>query len=322
MRERPGYSPLARLIVTPRHVEAAARHIAATGSTFRSHVSIWLDEIEKVVLQHVARERPRSPRSIRQALEGSAEPAEIGRALDGLELMGLVESWRGHHRVRVPLFERWIRTHLDTPPRRREAISRARASRLAIGVTVTCLLFGAYWTWLRSTRSTRAAVVGGCRFELDYPDRVGAEEPFAIYAFQDCMAPEKHDLAIEPVLSSLSITPPLTDCAPDHASCTAVWKPVAGQQAHESYQVRLRVDRQPTVTASIDKDRFAVARAIGEKTVPALAFLPLLLSVIIAFHKDMKRYVDLLFRRGGDVPEPAPLQPSPEPAPPPEPPRS
>jgi len=167
MRERPGYSPLARLIVTPRHVEAAARHIAATGSTFRSHVSIWLDEIEKVVLQHVARERPRSPRSIRQALEGSAEAAEIGRALDGLELMGLVESWRGHHRVRVPLFERWIRTHLDTPPRRREAISRARASRLAIGVTVTCLLFGAYWTWLRSTRSTRAAVVGGCRFELD-----------------------------------------------------------------------------------------------------------------------------------------------------------
>jgi serine/threonine protein kinase len=311
-RERPDYAPLARLVVTPGLVTAAAAHIAAAGPTFRPHVSVWLDETEKAVLQHVARAHPRSARSIRRALEGSADTAQIARALDDLELMGLVESRRGRHRVRIPLFERWINIHLDAPPRQRDAIKQARISWIAIGCTVTALLFGAYWTWLRSTRSTQAVSVGSCTFELDYPDRIGAEETFELFLYQDCQTVEKHALALEPVRSSLSIPAPSTDCA-QTASCTAIFKPVAGQQAHDDYQVRLRVDGQRAITAQIHKDRFAALRTIGEKTGPTLAFIPLLLGFVLAFYKDVKRFIATLWRRGGN--EPAATEPGEPPKP-------
>jgi hypothetical protein len=45
-------------------------------------------------------------------------------------------------------------------------------------------------------------------------------------------------------------------------------------------------------------------RAIGEKTVPTIAILPLLLSVVIAFHKDLRRQLAALL--GRDEPPAAP----------------
>src|SRR6185503_6090185 len=222
--------------------------------------------------------------------------------------MGVVGSRRGRHRVRVPVFERWINTHLDAPPLRRRAIRQERMSRIAIGCTVTALLFGAYWTWLRSTRSVAVAAVADCMFELDSPDRVGTEDAIELYVYQDCKKPGRHELVLEPVLSALSIPAPATDCAPTSTSCTASFKATVGKQAHDVYQVRLRVDGQPLASAAIQKDGFASVRAIGEKTVPTIAFLPLLLSVVIAFHKDLRRQLAALLGRG-EPPAP-PAEPS------------
>jgi eukaryotic-like serine/threonine-protein kinase len=308
-RERADYAPLARLVVTRGMVRDARRDVAATGTTFRAHVAIWLDDTEKVVLQHIARERPRSPRTIWRALEGSVDPAQIEKALDSLEHMGVVGSRRGRHRVRVPVFERWINAHLDAPPLRRRAIRQERMSRIAIGCTVTALLFGAYWGWLRSTRSIAAASAGDCAFQLDSPDRVGTEDAIELYVYQDCKTPRRHDVALEPVLSALSIPAPATDCAATSTSCTASFKATVGKQAHDVYQVRLRVDGQALAMASIQKDGFASVRAIGEKTVPTIAFLPLLLSVVIAFHKDLRRQLAALLGRG-EPPAAPPAEPS------------
>jgi hypothetical protein len=313
LRERPEYMPLARLEVTAELVDQAARHIAATGSTFRSHVSVWLDDAEKIVLQHIASERPRSPRRVRRALEGSADPEQIGKALDGLELMGLVEFRHGRHRVGIPLFERWIDTHLEPPVRRRNAIREARASRVAIACTAAALLFGAYWTVLRSTRSAERAALGDCTFELDHPDRVGVDETFALFVFQSCKTARQHQLAIEPVLSSLYIPAPTSACTPTAASCTAVFNPVAREQAHDAYHVQLLVDGQPVTSGAIEKDRFASVRSVGEKTVPQIAWVLPLLSVLLTFHKDLKRSVWQLIGRGGgppDAPSPGPAAPA------------
>ncbi|HEX8108952.1 MAG TPA: ATP-binding protein [Kofleriaceae bacterium] len=310
MRERPGYSPLARLEVVPGMVDAAAAHIAATGSSFRAHVSVWLDDIEKLVLQHVARERPRSPRQLRRALEASADAAQIVQALDGLELMGLVESRRGRHRVRIPLFERWIDTHLDPPPRQRDAIQHRRVSKIAIGCTVALLLAGAYEAWLRSTRSAEAQPLGDCTFELDHPDRAGTDEAFDLLVYQTCKAAAPHQLALQPVRSALRISAAASDCTPAAASCTAMFKATAGQQAHDAYRVQLVVDAQPLLASAIAKDRFASMRSIGEKTVPTIAWVLPLISVVVAFHKDLRRSLrsiaQLLGRRRTPHTEPAP----------------
>jgi len=275
----------------------------------REHAALWLSDIEKVGLQHVARERPRSPRGIRRALEGSADTAQVVKALDGLEIMGLVESRRGRHRIRIPLLRRWINTHLDPLPRRRAAISHGRAALVATGVTVALLLGGAYEAWLRDTRSARAATLGDCTFELDALDRVGVEDSFKLLVYQYCAAPRPHELVIEPVRSSLRLAAGTTGCAPIAASCTLAITAVAGEQARDAYQVQLRVDGQPLVAGSIAKDPFAAARMVGEKAVPTIAWVQLLLSVIIAFHKDLKRSVVQLMtyrHRSEPAPEPSP----------------
>jgi hypothetical protein len=243
---------------------------------------------------------------VRRALEGSADPDQIGKALDGLELMGLVEFRHGRHRVRIPLFERWIDTHLEAPVRRRNAIREARASRVAIACTVAALLFGAYWTVLRSTRSAERAALGDCTFELDHPDRVGVDETFALFVYQSCKLARPHQLAIEPVLSSLHIPAPSSDCTPATASCTAVFHPVAHEQAHDAYHVQLLVDGQPLAAGAIEKDRFAAVRSVGERTVPQVAWVLPLLSVLLAFHKDLKRSVLQLIGRGGPPAGPPP----------------
>lgn len=302
-RERPNYSPLASLTVTPRLVAKAVEHIEATGSTFRSHVSLWLDEVETNVLQYIAKERPRSPQAIRRALEAIATPTQISRALDALELMGIVDHRRGHHRVCIPLFERWINSHLDAPRSRRYAIHQQRLSRIAVGFTCTALLFGGYWTWLRSTRSTQARTIEGCRYELDYPDRIGLDETIEVYVYQDCLIAKKHDLAVERVLSSLSTPEVSSDCTQGFTSCTTMVKTVAGKQAHDLYKLRLRVDGQQVMSAAIDKDRFAAIRAIGEKSVPAISFIPLILALIVSFHREVKKYLGQLFGRD-DGPSP------------------
>ena len=309
MRERPGYSPLAQRPVVTAMIAAAAAHIAATGSTFRAHVSVWLDDIEKLVLQYVARERPRSPRQIRRALEVSADAAHIVQAFDGLELMGLVEPRRGRHRVRIPLFERWINTHLDPPPRQRDAIHHRRASKIAVGCTVALLLSGAYEAWLRSTRSAEAQPLNDCSFELDHPDRAGVDDAFDLLVYQICKTAAPHQLGLQPVRSALRITAAASDCTPAAASCTAVFKATAGQQAHDAYRVQLVVDAQPVLSSAIAKDRFASMRAIGEKTVPTIAWVLPLISVVVAFHKDLRRSLrsiaQLLGRRRKRT-EPAP----------------
>jgi hypothetical protein len=294
-RERADYSPLAPLTVTPRMVSAADDRIAATGSSFRTHVSLWLDRTESVVLQHVARQRPRSPRRIRRALRGSGAPAQIGKALDALELMSLVEHRRGRHRVRIPLFERWINTHLDDPDGVATAAKQRQVSRLALGFTCTAVLFGGYWTWLRSTRSAPTHAVGDCTYEVDHPDRVGVDESFELRVTQECATAAPHALAIEAVFSALSPPTAAADCPATSPACTMTVKLTAGNQAHDLYQVRLRVDHQPVMTAAIDKDRFATIRSIGERSVPAISFIPAILALVLSFHKEARRYVGQLF---------------------------
>jgi hypothetical protein len=302
-RERPDYSPLARLAVGPRMVGAAVDRIAATGSSFRTHVSLWLDPVEGIVLQHIARQRPRSPRRIRRALRGSAAPVQIGKALDALELMSLVEHRRGRHRVRIPLFERWINTHLDDPDGVATAAKQRRLSRLALGFTCTAVLFGGYWTWLRSTRSAPTHTIGDCTYEVDHPDRVGLDESFELRVTQECATAAPHALTVEAVFSALSPPTASAECAASSSACMMTVKLIAGTQAHELYQVRLRVDHQPVMTAAIEKDRFATLRAIGERSVPAISFIPAILALVLSFHKEARRYVGQLLG-GGDEPPP------------------
>ena len=53
------------------------------------------------------------------------------------------------------------------------------------------------------------------------------------------------------------------------------------------------------MAAKVEKDRLAVIRAIGEKSVPAISFIPLFLALIFSFHREMKKYVGQLFGRDG-----------------------
>jgi hypothetical protein len=309
-RERPDYSPLAALRVTPGQVTAAVAQIAATGSSFRGHVSVWLDDVENVVLQHIAREQPRSPRRIRRALAGTAEPDQLAKALDGLELMSLVEHRRGRHRVRVPVFERWINMHLDQPEVREHAVRQRRISLIAIGFTCTALLFGGYWTWLRSTRSAQVEVVGDCSYQIDYPDRIGIDEQLELFVYQDCAAATPHQVAIEAVRSSLRDLAIQSSCAAAATACTLTATATAGKQASDVYRVRLRVDGRELATALISKDRFATIRSIGERSVPAISFIPLLLTLISGFHKDIRRFIAGLFGRRADPPPSDPPAPT------------
>jgi hypothetical protein len=286
-------------------VDDAVKRIARTGSTFRPHVEVWLDDIERTVLQYVARERPRSPHSVRRALESIAEPKRIQKALEGLEIMGLVESSHGEHRVRIPLFERWITANLDPPPHRQVAIRQQRAKKIVVGCTIAALLVGAYVTVLRSTRSASVRSLGDCAFELDYPDRIGPAETFELLVYQHCATLKPHQLAIQPVLSALRIPAGVSDCTTVTTSCIATFSPVAGQQADDTYRDQLLVEAQPLMLASITKDRFATWRAIGEKTALWIASLQLVLNFVIAFHKELKRSVLRLLGLGDAAgPEP------------------
>jgi hypothetical protein len=79
-----------------------------------------------------------------------------------------------------------------------------------------------------------------------------------------------------------------------------VVKMVAGNQAHDLYQVRLRVDNHLVMTAAIEKDRFATIRAIGEHSVPAISFIPAILALVLSFHKEARRYLGQLVGGGRD----------------------
>jgi hypothetical protein len=211
--------------------------------------------------------------------------------------------------VRIPLFERWINIHLEAPAPLRRARKQAQLRWLVLGGTLAVLLFIAYFTWLRSTRTPEPATLGDCAFELDHPDRVGADETIVLNVYQECEAPGRHALAIEPVRSSLTFPAPTTNCTESPRSCTTTFTCRAGPTAHDEYIVRLRVDDQPLVSASIKKDGFASVRAFGEKTVPVLAIITALLTALGAFHKELWRSAAQLIGRGGEPPATPPGAP-------------
>ena len=76
-------------------------------------------------------------------------------------------------------------------------------------------------------------------------------------------------------------------------------KTKAGPQAPDVYQLSLDVDGKRALVAQIRRDRFATLRAIGEQSVPAIAFIPLILALVVSFHQEVKRYAAQLFGRGG-----------------------
>jgi tRNA A-37 threonylcarbamoyl transferase component Bud32 len=303
-REQPSYSPLAPLRVKSRRVRDAAARIVATGSSFQGHVALWLDGTERVVLQYVARQRPRSLAQIHRALHGTATPDEIGNALGSLELMSLVWYQRGRHRVRIPLFERWINTRLDGRSPDEDARRRRRTALLTTGFTIAALLFAGYWAWLRTTRGSEALGAGDCTYELDRPDRIGPDDEMELFVYQDCATPRPTRLTVESIFSALTPATTSADCGTASRSCTMRVKLTAGEQAHDQYRVRLSVDGRPLLTAAIDKDRFSTLRAIGKHSVPVLSLLTAALTAVLGFHRKIRDALSQA-RSGSEPPPPS-----------------
>jgi serine/threonine-protein kinase len=312
-REQPGYSPLAPLRVRSRSVRDAAARIVATGSSFQGHVALWLDGTERAVLQYVARQRPRSLAQIHRALHGTATPDEIGNALSSLEMMSLVWYRRGRHRVRIPLFERWINTRLDGRSPDEDARRRRRTALLTTGFTIAALLFAGYWAWLRSTRGSEALGAGDCTYELDRPDRIGPDDEMELFAYQDCSTPRPTRLTVESMFSALTPATTSVDCGTASRSCTMRVKLTAGEQAHDQYRVRLSVDGRPLLTAAIDKDRFSTLRAIGKHSVPVLSLLTAALTAVLGFHRKIRDALSQA-RSGSEPPPPSSATPAGPPA--------
>jgi hypothetical protein len=312
-REQPGYSPLAPLRVRSRSVRDAAARIVATGSSFQGHVALWLDGTERAVLQYVARQRPRSLAQIHRALHGTATPDEIGNALSSLEMMSLVWYRRGRHRVRIPLFERWINTRLDGRSPDEDARRRRRTALLTTGFTIAALLFAGYWAWLRTTRGSEALGAGDCSYELDRPDRIGPDDEMELFAYQDCSTPRPTRLTVESMFSALTPATTSVDCGTASRSCTMRVKLTAGEQAHDQYRVRLSVDGRPLLTAAIDKDRFSTLRAIGKHSVPVLSLLTAALTAVLGFHRKIRDALSQA-RSGSQPPPPGSATPAGPPA--------
>ena len=208
----------------------------------------------------------------------------------------LAEGPQVRHRedadVRTREFEKRLRSATTMKQR--------RLSRLALGFTCTAVLFGSYWMWLRSTNGAITHTVGDCIYEVDYPERVRVDDTFELRVIQECSTAAPHALAIEAPFWALSPSTASTDCPATSPVCTVTFNLSAGEQVQDQYLVALRVDHQPVMNAVIDKDRFATIRAVGERTVPMISFIPAILALVLSFHKEVRRYLGRLF--GGDPP--------------------
>lgn len=298
--------PLAAPTIDTGEIDDAIKRVAEAGNAFRVHVENWLDETERFVLQHVARERPRSVRQIRKALHEIASAEKLERAHRNLETMGFIGHRRGRQRVTIPLLERWVSVHLDPPRPRKVAIENRRITTLTLGFAATAILFGLYWTWSGSSRSlVEQGDPAACRYELDYPNRIGEGETVEINAFRTCAALPATKPTLKGYLSSFhEIVELSSDCTEHAASCATRYKLKAASQARPHYKVQLHVADAAVVEASMARDSFAQWRKLGESALQVVGFLPLLLALGLTYFRDMKRALFGLFGRG-EPPTPA-----------------
>lgn len=298
--------PLAAPTIDTGEIDDAIKRVAEAGNAFRVHVENWLDETERFVLQHVARERPRSVRQIRKALHEIASAEKLERAHRNLETMGFIGHRRGRQRVTIPLLERWVSVHLDPPRPRKVAIENRRITTLTLGFAATAILFGLYWTWSGASRSlVEQGDPAACRYELDYPNRIGEGETVEINAFRTCAALPATKPTLKGYLSSFhEIVELSSDCTEHAASCATRYKLKAASQARPHYKVQLHVADAAVVEASMARDSFAQWRKLGESALQVVGFLPLLLALGLTYFRDMKRALFGLFGRG-EPPTPA-----------------
>ncbi len=301
-----GKSPLAISTIDTGEIDDAAKRVAEAGNSFRVHVEGWLDGTERLVLQHVARERPRSVRQVRKALHEVTTAEKLERAHSNLELMGFIGHRRGRQRVTIPLLERWVTVHLDPPRPRKVAIENRRITTLTLGFVTTALIFGLYWTWSGSSRSlAEQGDVATCKYELDYPNRIGEDETVEITAHRTCAVPPAIKPTLKGYLSSFhSIVELSSDCTEKEGSCATRYQLKAARQARPHYKVRLHVADAAVVEASMKRDSFVRWRKLGESGLQVVAFLPLILALVLTYFRDVKRSLLGLLGRG-EPPAPA-----------------
>jgi serine/threonine protein kinase len=298
-RQRASGSPFEAITVRARDVAAAAAELAGTIRTFHRHIMELLDEGERRVLHHVARQQPRSVRRVRRALPDVA----VMPALKALEDMGYVKHEGGRHRVAVPLLAAWLRRNLDPAPVEGERTRARRLSTLALGASATALLLGIYWTWLGSERVLSQGSGAACAVSVDHPRRAAAGETVRLHVLHTCPlpataagAPPALNLRLRAVQAAATIPTRERHCGPEE-SCT--FEITVEEQASPSY--RLAVDAGGArADVVIARDALGEARRVLASGVRMAALLPLLLGGFLAYQRELRGLLRRLLRLDRD----------------------
>jgi serine/threonine-protein kinase len=313
--------PLEAITIRRKSVISAARELESLPGTFDKTVMALLQAVDRRVLQLIAVNRPRSVREVKTALEGIHTPEASADSVDRLHEMGFVDITDGRVQVAIPLLAAWVRQHLEHTPGEAQRSRNRRIQAVAIGASLTALLFGAYWTWFKEkSRLSEPVALEGCTYRVRSPERGPPGDIVSVYLFRDCLpgtTPGKVDLfsdmgTVADIQGRPGGKADIMPCKPD-SDCRMVDVPIKLVSPGESeYRFRMEVTT-PRSKAHVDlqirDDPFVRIKRMFDSAVKIAAALPVILGVLIAFHQEVVGAVRRLF--GGSILSPPAAPPAP-----------
>ncbi|WP_437838318.1 protein kinase domain-containing protein [Sorangium sp. So ce1153] len=293
--------PLGEIRIEKRHLVEGARDLAAMGETFNTSVLPWLDGTEKLVLEAVATRRPRNVRGVQQALSGH-DPGAVAAALDRLRRIGLVERQGEREQVAIPLLADWTRNNLQPTPGEATERRERQIRTLAIGCSITLLLFGGFALWSRPREAAWDA--GGCRYEIDYPGRAAPGVEVSLYAFRTCAGPpgdgEVRLRARAGTLAQLG-----AQKAPSlvlHDKGLPDWQQqeipaVLNGLGRSRFELDVIVGGEAGETLTVDYDWLAGVPELAKKLIAVASAIPAAIAALLAYGEEITALVRRLFGR-------------------------
>ncbi|KYF93141.1 hypothetical protein BE17_27960, partial [Sorangium cellulosum] len=293
--------PLGEIRIEKRHLVEGARDLAAMGETFNTSVLPWLDATEKLVLEAVATRRPRNVRGVQQALSGH-DPGAVAAALDRLRRIGLVERQGEREQVAIPLLADWTRNNLQPTPGEATERRERQIRTLAIGCSITLLLFGGFALWSRPREAAWDA--GGCRYEIDYPGRAAPGVEVSLYAFRTCAGPpgdgEVRLRARAGTLAQLG-----AQKAPSlvlHDKGLPDWQQqeipaVLNGLGRSRFELDVIVGGEAGETLTVDYDWLAGVPELAKKLIAVASAIPAAIAALLAYGEEITALVRRLFGR-------------------------
>lgn len=317
-RRSDDYHALRAIEVSNSDVVEAASDLAEDRSTFSESVLSWLNPSERLVLKHIVARHPRSQESIKRSLgdAGTATPDEIASAVDHLRQTGLIRRRDGREQVAMPLLASWVERNIDRGVGEDQQLAYLRMRRLAIGMALTAIMFGIYYSWFQmAMQDTPAAEQDGCIYSVKYPQR--GIDKVTIYLSRQCRQRgklpdgQKGHLPVAVQAAPGTIARfgdqwgDLADamrCPQNHPNCTQARIEIELVSAsNRQYEFSIHADGNSLSTFHILHDPMAALQQLVASGMKVASTLPLIIAAMIAFYKDvlnaLRRLTGALGRR-------------------------